>query len=193
MKVSNITSKKRMRFFLIIFILLFFFFFFRVGWIQFVNGSDLQIKAFEQQTRDRLISPKRGTIYDSTGKTLAVSASAEMVTLEPKNIDSKDKEKVAKAISQTLEIEYDTVWKKINKNTSIETVARKIEKEKTDKLRIWMEQEDITKGINIDEDTKRYYPYNSLASNVIGFCGVDNQGLEGLEKTYDDVLNGIPR
>ena len=72
----------------------------------------------------------------------------------------------------------------------IKIIAKKIDKEKSNELRKWMSDNNITKGINIDEDTKRFYPYSSLASNIIGFCGTDNQGLEGLEKTYDDVLTG---
>lgn len=194
MKSSNImTSRKRIRGFMLIFILLFTCLIFRIGWIQFVNGSDLQIKAYKQQTRDGIISPKRGTIYSSNGTPLAVSVLAETVTIEPKNIEAEDKEKIAKAMSETLELDYETILTKLNKNTSIETIARKIEKEKTDKLREWLKEQDITKGINIDEDTKRFYPYNNLASNIIGFCGIDNQGLEGLEKTYDDVLKGVSR
>ena len=65
-----------------------------------------------------------------------------------------------------------------------------MEKEKTDKLRIWLAENNITTGVNIDEDTKRYYPHSSLASNIIGFTGSDNQGLEGLESYYDDILRG---
>jgi len=194
MKSSNImTSRKRIRGFMLIFILIYACLIFRIGWIQFVNGYDLQIKAYKQQTRDGIISPKRGIIYSSKGTPLAVSKLAETVTIEPKNIETEDKPKIAKAISETLELDYETVLAKLNKNTSIETIARKIEKEKTDNLKNWMKEENITKGINIDEDTKRYYPYNNLASNIIGFCGIDNQGLEGLEKTYDDILKGVSR
>ena len=80
--------------------------------------------------------------------------------------------------------------KKVNKKTSIETIVRKVEKEKADELRVWMAANNIETGINIDEDTKRYYPYNSLASQVIGFCGSDNQGLDGIEAIYEEELQG---
>ena len=80
--------------------------------------------------------------------------------------------------------------KKVSKKTSIEIIVKKVDKEKTDKLRIWLAENNITTGINIDEDTKRYYPYSTLASNIIGFTGSDNQGLEGLESYYDDILSG---
>ena len=71
-------------------------------------------------------------------------------------------------------------------------IAKKVDKEKTDKLRIWMEENNIYAGINIDEDTKRYYPYNNLASHLLGFCGTDNQGLYGIEQKYENVLKGVP-
>ena len=76
------------------------------------------------------------------------------------------------------------------KRSSIETIAKKVDKEKTNELRKWMKENDIESGINIDEDTKRYYPYSNLASQVIGFCGSDNQGLDGIEAKYDEILKG---
>ena len=87
-------------------------------------------------------------------------------------------------------MDYEIVLKKVNKNSSIENIARRVEKEKADELRIWMAENNIEVGINIDEDTKRYYPYNSLASQVIGFCGSDNQGLDGIEAIYEEELKG---
>ena len=80
--------------------------------------------------------------------------------------------------------------KKERKRSSIETIVKKVDKEKTDSLRIWMQENNIISGINIDEDTKRYYPYGKVASQVIGFCGSDNQGLDGIEAKYDNELKG---
>lgn len=163
----------------------------RIGFIQFVQGSELQAMAYKQQTLNRNINPKRGTIWDATGKvSLAISASVETVSVNPTNIKSADKEKVAKAMSDIFSLDYEKVLKKVSKNSSIETIAKKVDKELTDKLRIWMEENNISTGINIDEDTKRYYPYGKLASNILGFTGSDNQGLEGIEAYYDDVLSG---
>jgi len=79
---------------------------------------------------------------------------------------------------------------KVSKRSSIETIIKKVEKEKADELRIWMQNNNITAGIHIDEDTKRYYPFNNLASQIIGFCGSDNQGLDGIEAIYDEELKG---
>ena len=163
----------------------------RVGYIQIIQGAELRRLAYEQQTLDRAISPKRGTIYDATGKNiLAVSSTVETVTVNPGNIDKNDKEKVAKELAYLFELDYENVLKKVNKRSSIETIVKKVDKEKTDELRIWMEQNNIEKGINIDEDTKRYYPYSNLASQFIGFCGSDNQGLDGIEAKYDEELKG---
>ena len=161
------------------------------GFIQLVQGKDLSKQAYEQQTLDRTINPKRGTIYDATGKNiLAVSSTVETVTVNPGNIDKSNKEKVAKELSDIFELDYETVLKKVNKRSSIETIAKKIDKTKADELRKWMQDNNIDKGINIDEDTKRYYPYSNLAAQFIGFCGSDNQGLDGIEAKYDDELKG---
>lgn len=144
-----------------------------------------------QQAQSRSVTAKRGTIYDSTGKyILAVSSSVETVNVNPTNIAKEDKEKVTKALCDIFELDYDKVLKKVSKRSSIETIIRKVDKEKTNELRKWMEENNITTGINIDEDAKRYYPYNDLAAQVIGFCGSDNQGLDGVEAKYDEELKG---
>lgn len=153
-------------------------------------GYNLQEMAKSQQTLNRLISPKRGTIYDSNKQALAVSASSETVTINPTIVKKENKEKIAKAFSEIFELDYETVLKKVNKISSIETIVKKIDKEKADELRIWMKENKISTGINIDEDSKRYYPYNNLASHVIGFCGDDNTGLEGIELKYNEILQG---
>ena len=187
----SLNRKKRMRTSLFIIFVIFSLLTVRIGWIQFVQGSELQTRAYLQQTMDRSINPKRGTIYDATGKVvLAVSSSVETVTVNPTTIAKENKEKVATALSQIFELDYETVLKKVSKYSSIETIVKKVDKDKTDELRAWMKENDIEYGINIDEDTKRYYPYNNLASHVIGFCGSDNQGLDGIEVTFDEELKG---
>ena len=188
MKLSN---KKKMRNTLFIAFLIIICLMGRIGYIQFIQGGELSTLAYQQQTLDRSINPKRGTIYDTTGKNaLAVSSTVETVTVNPGNISEENKEKVAQTLSEIFELDYETVLKKVKKRSSIETIVKKVDKEKTDKLRVWMEQNNITTGINIDEDTKRYYPYNTLAAQIIGFCGSDNQGLDGIEAKYDDELKG---
>ena len=191
LRTTNVGRKIRIRnmFFTILIICLLLII--RIGYIQFVQGSELQAMAYSQQTLNRKINPKRGTIWDNTGKVaLAVSASIETVSITPTNIAKEHKEKVAQALSDIFLLDYETVFKKVSKNSSIETIVKKVDKEQTDKLRVWMEENNISVGINIDEDTKRYYPYSSLASNIIGFTGSDNQGLEGVERQYDEILSG---
>lgn len=188
---TGIKQKKRLRNMLLIVFIIFVTLTVKVGWIQFVQGSELQAGAYMQQTLDRSINPKRGTIYDSTGKTvLAVSSTVQTITVNPTNIPKQDKEKVANALANIFELDYETVLKKVSKKSSIETIAKKVENNKANELRTWMEQNNISIGINIDEDTKRYYPYNNLASHVIGFCGSDNQGLDGVEVKFDGILKG---
>ena len=191
MVVTKISSKKKMRNTLFIAFLVIICLLVRLGFIQFIQGSELSSLAYQQQTLDRKINPKRGTIFDATGeKVLAVSSTVETVSVNPGNINKEDKEKVAKKLSELFELDYEKTLKKITKRSSIETIAKKVEKEKTDELRVWMEQNNITTGINIDEDTKRYYPYSNFASQIIGFCGSDNQGLDGIEAKYDTELKG---
>ena len=190
-KVGTITRKKRMRSMIFVVLIIMFGLAFRIGWIQFKMGNKLQHMAHLQQTLEREFNPKRGTIYDATGeKILAVSASVESITVNPVNISSEKKEKVARKLSELFELDYEKVLKKVSKRSSIETIAKKVDKSKTDELRIWLDENNITTGVNIDVDTKRYYPYNSLAAQIIGFCGSDNQGLMGIEAKYDSELKG---
>ena len=188
----SLTNKKKMRNALFITIIIFILLTARLSYIQFIWGAELSQMASSQQAQSRSITAKRGTIYDSTGKyVLAMSSSVESVSVNPTNITNENKEKVAKALSEIFELDYETVFKKVSKRSSIETIVKKVDKEKTDELRKWMEDTGISAGINIDEDSKRYYPYNDLAAQVIGFCGSDNQGLDGIEAKYDEVLKGV--
>ncbi len=188
--MKNLSRKRRMLYLLCIAIAILFLLIIRVGWIQFISGEELQALAYEQQTLDRKINPKRGVIYDSNLNQIAVSSTVYTVTVNPSNIDEQNKEKVARKFSELFDLDYDTVLKKVKKRSSIETISRKEDKEVVDKLSTWLMENNIDSGINIDEDTKRYYPYSNFASQVIGFCGNDNQGLEGLEAKYDKVLSG---
>ncbi len=189
--IGRKSTKKLMKFTMILTIMIFIGLTIRIGYIQFIDGDMLTRKAYDQQTSDRKVNPRRGTIYDNTGKTiLAVSSTVETVTINPMRIKKEDKEKVAKKLSELFKLDYEKTLKKVNKRASIENIAKKIEKDKANELRKWMLENNITEGINIDEDTKRYYPYNNLASQIIGFCGSDNQGLNGIESKYEEYLKG---
>lgn len=202
---NRILLRKRLIKFGILFTLILFIIIFRIGYVQFAKGNEYKEKAYNQQTINRIISPKRGTIYDSTQKPLAISADVDTVTINPGSIIVKDmdpevaakktkelKELVAHAFSDIFELEYEEVLTKVNSTSSIETIIKKVEQDKINKLKEWMKENKVYAGINIDEDTKRYYPYGTLAANLIGFCGNDNQGLEGLESRLDKILTGTP-
>lgn len=188
---NALSNKKKMKNALFIVFIIFIFFTARLAYIQFVWGAELSEKALNQQAQSRSITAQRGTLYDSTGKyILAESSSVESVSINPTNISAENKDKVAKALSDIFELDYEKVSKKVHKKSSIESIVKKVDKSKADELRNWMETNGITTGINIDEDSKRYYPYGDLAAQVIGFCGSDNQGLDGVEAKYDDELKG---
>ena len=191
MKQITLKNKKKMRNLIFIVFFIFVALIIRIGVIQFINGNKLQIMAYEQQVQQRSINPRRGIIYDSTGKyILAESSTAYTVTVNPTNISSENKEVIAKKLTDIFDLDYETVLKKVKKISSIETIVKKIEKEKADELRTWLMDNNINTGVNIDEDSKRYYPYSNLASHVIGFCGGDNQGIDGVESKYDNILAG---
>lgn len=196
---KNLMHYKKLRVTLIVVILILLLLIVRIGFLQFVQGNYLKELAYNQQTINQIISPKRGNIYDSTGKALAISAQVDTITINPNklvknsNDETKEfKEKIAKGLSEIFELNYDEVLEKVNSSSQVETIAKKVEQEKVDTLKKWIEENKISVGINIDEDTKRYYPYNTVASNVIGFCGNDNQGLSGIESKWDSILTGTP-
>ncbi len=158
----------------------------RTGYLQLIKGPSLKQAAIEQQTRDSLVSSERGTIYDRNYKVLAQSASTNMVCVVPVTIKEKgNAEAVSRALSEILEMDYEEIYKKTQKNSYYEIVKRRVEPDTAEKIRA-LELD----GIRLDADTKRYYPNGSLASHIIGFTGDDNQGLWGIESVYDDVLKG---
>lgn len=191
MQTINLKNKKKMRNTLFITFLILLLLLSRICYIEFIQGKELQVLAFEQQVQKRTVNPRRGTIYDSSEKyTLAISSTAYTVSVNPTNIPNEKKDLIAKKLAEIFDLDYETVLKKVSKKSSIETIVKKIEKNKADELRIWLLENNIDTGVNIDEDSKRYYPYSNLASQVIGFCGGDNQGLDGVEAKYDEVLSG---
>ena len=170
---------------IIIFILLII----RLFWIQFIDGAWLKEKAYRQQTASKIISPDRGSILDVNGKYLAKSEKVDTISINPTKISKQNKTIVATGLSQIFELNYEDVLAKVNSTSTFETIIKKVENDKVKELQGWMTENKITVGINIDEDTKRYYPYNDLASQVIGFYGTE-QGLAGIELSYDNILTG---
>ena len=160
---------------------------------QLVRGEELKTKAIDQSLTSTALTPMRGTIYDATGtKVLAQSASVWTVALEPNYIDTEkgDDVKIAKGLSEILGMDYETVLKKAQQNSYFTYVKRKVETDVRDQILAMIDEQKISRGIILMEDYKRYYPYGTTASTVLGFTGTDNQGLAGIETQYDDVLSG---
>lgn len=195
----NSFSTKRFKLLLVFFFLILIILSGRIAYLQFIKGSYLKELAYKQQSTNQIISPKRGTIYDATGKKLAISAVVDTVSINPTKITGKTdeatkarKELVAKGLSDIFELNYEETLEKVNSTSSVQTIAKKVEKDKIDRLKLWMKENEISVGINIDEDTKRTYPYSNLASNLIGFCGTENDGKQGIELKWNSILTGTP-
>ncbi len=183
MEKITILMKKRLLIFLFLASIGWLILFARVVYIQVVQGEDLQSKAYEQQTRDRLIAPKRGSILDRNGVGLALTETVNTISVIP--IQVKQKEETAKYLSDILELEYDTVLEKVKQNVALVRIKNKVDKQIALEIR-----KKAMPGIVVDEDIKRVYPYSSLASQVLGFVGKDNQGIIGLESKYNEYLQG---
>lgn len=142
-------------------------------------------KAQELHERERDIKAARGRILDANGKILADNRTVCTVSVIHSQI--KEPEKVISVLSKELKMREKDVRKRVEKVSSIERIKTNVEKETGDAIR-----EYGLSGVKVDEDYKRYYPYGSLASKVLGFTGGDNQGIIGLEVKYEDVLKGEP-
>lgn len=192
----NRRMKKRIMFLLCVLTAALLFLVLRIAYLQIVQGSQLKTEALDQQTKDSIITPKRGTIYDTNGKVLAVSASVNTIYAQPSQIrEDKGETVVAQKLSEILGMDYDEVYHKITKKVSYVEIKKKVEEDVSDKIRA-LKTDKATKkyftGIGLTEDSKRYYPYSTLASQVIGFVGSDNQGLAGVEASYNSYLKGTP-
>ena len=165
----------------------------RLAKVQLVDGEKYREMAAEQQTRDDIIAPKRGVIYDRNMKELAVSATTETIYISPAEIETAEQEsEVARILSETLGLDYQTILDKTkNKKSYYHVVKKKVDQEITDSLRERAKENKIP-GIHFVEDTKRYYPYGSMAAQVLGFCGDENSGLAGIEAMYEKELKGMP-
>lgn len=161
--------------------------------IQIVDHDFYEEKAINQQTRDVTVSADRGTIYDSAGNVLAMSATVQNVILSPRDVlaDGLDKNLIADGLSQILGIDRDQIMKRLEKtNSAWEVVASKVEEATATKVRQFILDNKLSGGLYLTPDTKRYYPYSSLASQVVGFVNSENHGAYGLEAIYDNDLAG---
>ena len=157
----------------------------RLVWLMGFRSDYYYEKAEELHERERDIKAARGEILDAKGNVLAANKTVCTVSVIHSQI--KDPEKVIRLLVSELGLSEETVRKKVEKISSIERIRTNVEKETGDAIR-----KAGLDGVKVDEDYKRYYPYDSLASKVLGFTGGDNQGIIGLEVEYEEVLKGIP-
>ena len=162
---------------------------------QIVRGEEMSIAALDQSLRSTTLSAMRGTIYDATGKVLAQSASVWTVVLEPAYFADYDdpegaRQKVASGLAAILDMDEEEVYEKTQGSSYFVYLKRRVETSVRDEINEFLEAEGISSGVRLIEDYKRYYPYGTVASTVLGFTGTDGQGLEGLELQYDTQLLG---
>ncbi len=185
---------------LIMGIVMFVLLFFRLFDLQIKRHEELQGMAVSQQTRRTVVTASRGTIYDASGNILAISTSAETIILSPLEINNalKDtehpvswtKDSLAAGLAEILDKDAASIRKRMdNENSQYELIKLRADEDVAAKVREYVEENDIS-GVHLVADTKRYYPYGSLAAQVIGFVGDDNTGLYGLEAYYEDELEG---
>ena len=162
---------------------------------QILRGEEMSTAALDQSLRSTTLSAMRGTIYDATGKVLAQSASVWTVVLEPAYFSEYDdpeaaRRTVASGLAAILDMDEEEVYERTQGNSYFVYLKRRVETSIRDQINEFLEAEGISSGVRLIEDYKRYYPYGTVASTVLGFTGTDGQGLEGLELQYDTQLRG---
>lgn len=189
--VVNKLSGKKIILILITFLLFIIALIIRIAYLQFIDGDRLQTLATSQQTLTETISAKRGNIYSSNGKALAISYDSDKIYLDPSLIKDKNNIAViAQGLSTILELDYNEIYEKISSSSNTFLVASEVEQSKVDELKEWKSDLDFATGISFEDSSSRSYPYKTLASTVLGFVGTDNQGLAGIESSWDSFLSG---
>lgn len=159
----------------------------RLGYLQIVKGDRLRIEAVEQWTRDLKLEPKRGVIYDRNGKKLATNLSLFTVSAMPHKIKEENYDKYTKKISEILEVDEEKVYSAITADSTWMEIKRYVDRDKALNLK-----EESLRGISIDEEVKRYYPFEDFLSQVLGNTNRDSVGQYGVEKSFDKYLMGTP-
>lgn len=184
-RVSNVTVRKRLAIALIAGILIFSIIDVRLGYVQFFKGDWLTGLAKDSWSRNIPFQPERGKILDRNGVELAANQSAPTIFVVPRQIT--EPKETAEKLASTLNISVEAAYKYVTQKANMVLIkeARKLSYDKAKEVR------DMNlKGVYLGEDSKRYYPYGSYLSHVLGFAGIDNQGLMGLELSYDEELSG---
>ncbi|WP_326974585.1 penicillin-binding transpeptidase domain-containing protein [Caproicibacter sp. BJN0012] len=159
--------------------------------LQIVEGETLKMRAVDNQVKDTVLTAQRGTIYDQNMKVLAQSATVWQVVLEPAYITDKNRDLIAAGLAKILNMDKNVILEHSKKRTYYDVIKRKVESDVKDQIVAFKDKNGITNGVRLIEDYKRYYPYGTLASTVLGFTGTDSQGLSGVEAEYDSELTGV--
>lgn len=182
-RLSSVLVQKRLMILFFVITLTAGLLFLRLGYIQLWQNSFFQTKALEQRIQRIPVEGQRGTIFDRNGIPLAVSVSANAVYAIPAEV--QDKESTARKIAGILHLDYEFVFQRLSKRSASEWLKKKASDEEARQIVILN-----LPGIGVVENSERFYPYGSVAPQVLGFVGIDNQGLEGIELYYDDFLRG---
>ncbi|MTI81413.1 MAG: stage V sporulation protein D [Firmicutes bacterium] len=185
MRSTNIIIRKRIALLFMLAIVILSILIGRLAFIQFVRGDELRKDAADFRMREVPVEAKRGTIYDRNLNELVTSISTDSVYAIPSHV--KNKEDAAAKLAELLNMDDETVLKKLKRRSSFEWIRRKIDWDTAQKIKALK-----LEGIGFAEESKRFYKQESLAPHVLGFTGVDNQGLIGVEKVYDEELKGVP-
>ena len=199
-RANRIIQNRTMIVMVILGVLVFVALFCKLFSLQILHHDELEAKALDQQTRSTEVTATRGTIYDRNGNIMAISATAETVFLSPLELNralndkeepvSWTKDSVAQKLSEILEINKESILKKMERTDSqYEVLKLRVEEDVANQIRTYINDEGVV-GVYMATDAKRYYPYGALASQVIGFVGTDNYGLYGLEARCNSVLDG---
>lgn len=187
MQSTTNSSKKRLKIALLFIMLIIIALIGRLLYLQLYKAEEYKKGALEQWTKSIDIKSKRGIIFDRKGKKLAVSMSSYTVWATPADVVFEKAKDTARSLAEILEMDEEIVYEQITK------------KQKDVKIKQWITNEQASEiralrlgGIYVVEDNKRFYPYGTLASHIIGFTNIDNDGLEGIEKVYDKYLTGVP-
>lgn len=185
----------------VVFVLIFSFLIYRIAKIQFVDGEEYRNAAQDQYTHELTIDAKRGNIVDRNGTALATTITVQNCFISPADIPLKDesgnptdeiKEFVIKELARILSVEESFIREKAEKvNRKYEMIKKELSSEEEEAVRKLIADNGLTNIVHLEESTKRYYPYSTLGCHILGFTGNENNGLQGLEYTYDEYLTGV--
>lgn len=164
----------------------------RLFQVQILQGEELAAKAMQNRSRNTSIAAKRGNIYDRNYKELAISIDTDSVYINPAEVrQSENSAAIVTELSEVLGVESYIIAQKVQKDSSFEWIKRKVDTELANQLKNRSPEQIKLTGVYFTPETRRFYPKGTLASQILGIVGMDNNGLEGLEKEYDRELSGI--